>query len=151
MSVLKARRSESKAEFVNAANKIYILTIHFLSRLSARYSRLMATQVANLASEVLDHVEKANSIYPSDDMRKGLRKTHLLEARASLMALDVHLSHCYELMMTNPVGCFTTSSGKAVNASNAKRKLDHMAQELGELIDCENGLLTKVLKSDKVR
>lgn len=151
MSVLKAHRSESKAEFVNTANKIYIQTINFLSRLSSRYSRLMATQVANLASEVLDNVEKANSIYPSDTTRKELRKSHLLEARASLMALDVHLSHCYELMMTNPSGCFTTTSGKAVASTDAKRKLDNMAQELGELIDRENGLLTNVLKSDKSR
>lgn len=151
MSVLKAHRSESKAEFVNTANKIYLQTIHFLSRLSSRYSRLMATQVANLATEVLDHAEKANSIYPSDATRKELRKTHLLESRASLMALDVHLAHCYELMMTNPAGCFTTSSGKTVNSSDAKRKLEHMSQELGELIDQENSLLTNVLKSDKSR
>lgn len=151
MSVLKAHRSESKAEFVNTANKIYIQTINFLSRLSSRYSRLMAVQVANLASEVLDHVEKGNSIYPSDTTRKELRKTHLLEARASLMALDVHLAHCYELMMTNPAGCFTTTSGKAVGSSDAKKKLEHMAQELGELIDIENHLLTNVLKSDKSR
>lgn len=151
MSVLKAHRSESKAEFINTANQIYVQTINFLSRLSSRYSRLMATQVANLATEVLDHAEKANNIYPSDATRKELRKTHLLEARASLMALDVHLAHCYELMMTNPAGCFTTGSGKAVSSADAKRKLEHMAQELGELIDRENGLLINVLKSDKGR
>lgn len=151
MSVLKAHRSESKAEFVNTANRIYVQTINFLSRLSSRYSRLMASQVANLAAEVVDHAEKANSIYPSDAMRKDLRKTHLLEARASLMALDVHLAHCYELMMTNPVGCFSTGSGKEVGAADAKRRLEHMAQTLGELIDQENSLLTNVLKSDKGR
>lgn len=151
MSVLKAHRSESKAEYINVANKIYIQTINFLSRLSSRYSRLVASEVSSLASEVLDHTEKANSIYPSDAMRKELRKAHLLEARASLMALDVHLSHCYELMMTNPSGCFTTGSGNSVKSSDAKKKLEHMAQELGELIDRENGLLTNVLKSDKGR
>lgn len=151
MSVLKARRSESKAEFVNTANKIYVQTINFLSRLSSRYSRIVTASVANLASEVLDHAEKANSIFPSDSTRKELRKTHLLEARASLMALDVHLSHCYEIMMTNPAGCFTTGSGNEVGSSDAKKKLEHMAQELGELIDKENGLLTNVLKSDKGR
>ena len=62
MSVLKAHRSESKAEFVNAANKIYIQTINFLSRLSSRYSRLISSSVSALASEVLDHTEKANRI-----------------------------------------------------------------------------------------
>ena len=151
MSVLKAHRSESKAEFVNVANQIYVQTIQFLSRLSSRYSRLLSSPVASLASEVINHSEKANSIYPSDDLRKDLRKTHLLEARASLMALDVHLSHCYEIMMLNPAGCFTSGTGSSVPASDAKRKLDNMAQSLGELIDTENGLLTNVLKSDKGR
>ena len=116
MSVLKAHRSESKAEFVNVANKIYIQTIAFLSRLSSRYSRLVSKSVSELASEVVDHAEKANSIYPSDAARKELRKQHLLEARASLMALDVHLAHCYDLMMTNPSGCFTTGSGNSAGA-----------------------------------
>ncbi len=151
MSVLKAHRSESKAEFVNTANRIYVQTINFLSRLSSRYSRLVADSVADLASEVLDNAEKANSIYPSDEARKELRKRHLLESRAALMALDVHLAHCYDLMMLNPSGCFTSSAGKNVSSSDAKKKLDRMAQELGELIDAENGMLTSVLKSDKKR
>lgn len=69
MSVLKSKRTESKAEYVNVANAIYIETINFLTRTSARYSRLIAEPVAKLAGEVIDHAEKANSIYPSDDQR----------------------------------------------------------------------------------
>lgn len=92
MSVLKSKRSTSKAEFVNVASQIYDETIDFLSRLSARYSRLMAEAIADLAGEVEDHAEKANSIYPSDAQRVELRKAHLLEARAALMALDVRLN-----------------------------------------------------------
>ena len=104
MSVLKSKRTESKAEYVNVANAIYIETINFLTRISARYSRLIAEPVAKLAGEVIDHAEKANSIYPSDDQRRQLRKAHLLEARASLMALDVRLTHCYLIMTQNPQG-----------------------------------------------
>lgn len=70
MSVLKSKRTESKAEYVNIANAIYIETINFLTRISARYSRLIAEPVAKLAGEVIDHAEKANSIYPSDDQRR---------------------------------------------------------------------------------
>lgn len=151
MSVLKAHRSESKAEFVNTANKIYVETINFLSRLSARFSRLMANDVSHLASEVLVNAEKANSIFPSDHTRKELRKQHLLESRAVLMALDVELSHCYDIMMLNPEGCFTTSNGNPVKPARAKEILENMAQSLGELIDSENGLLTNTLKSDKDR
>lgn len=141
MSVLKSKRTESKAEYVNVANAIYIETINFLTRISARYSRLIAEPVAKLAGEVIDHAEKANSIYPSDDQRRQLRKAHLLEARASLMALDVRLTHCYLIMPQNPQGCFTTPSGKSVDTKKATERLDKMAQKLGELIDKENDLL----------
>lgn len=151
MSVLKCKRTESKAEYLNVANKIYIETLHFLTKLSNRYSRLIANKIIDLASEVLDNVEKANSIYPSDEERKRLRTAHLLEARASLMALDVHLTHCYEIMTQNPEGCFTTSSGKSVKGSTALVKLEKMAENLGCLIDDENHLITKVIKSDKER
>ena len=98
MSVLKQKRTVSKAEFVNTANQIYVETLNFLTRLSARYSRLVAEPVAQLAGEIIDHAEKANSIFPSDAQRVELRKAHLLEARASLMALDVRLTHCYMIM-----------------------------------------------------
>lgn len=147
MSVLKAKRTTSKAEFVNTANQIYVETLNFLTRLSARYSRLIAEPIAKLAGEVIDHAEKANSIYPSDEQRIELRKAHLIEARASLMALDVRLTYCYLVMNQNPEGCFTTSKGKAVDAAEAVSKLDKMAQSLGELIDLENDLLKGAVKA----
>ena len=80
-----------------------------------------------------------------------MRKQHLLEARASLMALDVLLTLCYQSMMLNPEGAFTTSKGRTVESSEATRKLEHMAETLGNLIDKESNLITKVLKSDKAR
>ena len=147
MSVLKAKRTTSKAEFINTANQIYVETINFLTRLSARYSRLVAEDIAHLAGEIVDQSEKANSIYPSDDQRKSLRKAHLLEARASLKALDVRLTHCYLIMMQNPEGCFTTAAGKPVKPKDAEEKLDKMSQSLGELIDKENELLKGAIKS----
>lgn len=151
MSVLKHKRTESKAEFVNKANYIYLETLAFVTRLSNRYSRLIAQDIIHLASEVLDNCEKANSIFPSDDQRKHLRATHLLEARASLMALDVHLAHCYEILMQNPDGCIETASGRKFKPNEARTKLNKMAENLGCLIDDENALITKVLQSDKVR
>lgn len=148
MSVLKARRTTSKAEFINTAYNIYVETLDFLTRMSARYSRLLAEPVAKLAGEVLDYAEKANSIFPSDDQRRGLRKAHLLEARASLMALDVRLSYCYQVMSRNPQGAFTTDSkGKNIPPSEASERLDRMAQSLGEKIDQENELLKGALKA----
>lgn len=147
MSVLKNKRTVSKAEFVNTANAIYAETLGFLTRMSARYSRLLAEPVAQLAGEVLDHAEKGNSIFPSDDQRRELRKAHLLEARASLMALDVRLSHCYTVMALNPEGCYTTAKGRTLSGTDAMERLDRMAQTLGELIDRENELLKGAIKN----
>ena len=146
MSVLKSKRTTSKAEFVNTAHQIFVETLGFLTRLSARYSRLLAEPTAKLAGEVIDHAEKANSIFPSDPQRVELRKAHLLEARASLMALDVRLTQCYTLMSQNPQGCFTDGKGKSLPPSEAMEKLDRMAQSLGEKIDQENELLKGQIK-----
>ena len=120
MSVLKQKRTTSKAEFINTANQIYVETLNFLTRLSARYSRLLAEPVAKLAGEIIDHAEKANSIFPSDIQRVEMRKAHLLEARASLMALDVRLTHCYLICNQNPEGCFTTAAGKCTDQGAKK-------------------------------
>lgn len=147
MSVLKSKRTTSKAEFVNTAHQIFVETLGFLTRLSARYSRLLAEPTAKLAGEVIDHAEKANSIFPSDPQRVELRKAHLLEARASLMALDVRLTHCYTLMNQNPQGCFTDAKGKSLPPSEATARLDRMAESLGEKIDQENELLKGQIKS----
>lgn len=149
MSVLKNKRTTSKAEFVNTANLIYVGTISILSRLSARYSRLLAPATAAMASEVLDHAEKGNKIFPSDPQRKELRREHLLEALASLSALDVQLTHCYMILMQNPQGAFTDSKGKAIPAAEAVKRLDDMAQDLGELIDREETMLRNTMDSDK--
>ena len=151
MSVLKEKRTVSKAEYVNTANQIYVETLAFLTRLSARYSRLIAEPIAKLAGEVIDETEKANKIFPSDDQRKAMRKGHLLEALASLSALDVRLTHCYIIMWQNPEGCFTTASGRVLKAAEAKKKLDNMAQNLGEKIDKLDGKIREVMESDRKR
>lgn len=151
MSVLKEKRTTSAAEYVNTANQIFVETVGFLTRLSARYARLLAEPTAKLAGEVMDETEKANKIYPSDDQRKELRKAHLLEALASLSALDVRLCHCYEIMGQNPQGCFVDGKGKNLPAAEAARRLDNMAQSLGELIVQEETLLRNIMDSDRKR
>lgn len=151
MSVLKSRRLPSQADYVNTANQIYVETMQFLTRLSSRYARLMAGEPAKLAAELIEHTEKANKIFPSDEQRKDIRRAHLLEAQATLSALDVSLLHCYLMMIQNPQGCFTTASGKTVSPSEAEERLDRISQNIGELIDQEETLLRGILNSDKKR
>lgn len=149
MSVLKNKRKESKAEYINCAYKIYICTIEFLSKLSARYSRLTAQDIAHTAYEIMSNCESANAIFPSDSIKADLREGYLLRAKASLQALDVSLSVVYDILSKNPSGAFTTSTNKNVAKADAGRKLDNMSQELGELIDSELKMINKILKSDK--
>lgn len=47
MSVLKNKRKDSHVEYLNCAYKIYIQTIEFISKLSARYSRIIASDVTH--------------------------------------------------------------------------------------------------------
>lgn len=70
MSVLKSKRTESKAEYVNVANAIYIETINFLTRISARYSRLIAEPVAKLAGEVIQSFTNQIQIVKTDSFCK---------------------------------------------------------------------------------
>lgn len=151
MSVLKRHRSVSKMEYVNTANQIYLETLDILSRLSARYARLLAEDVIHLASAVLDHSEQANSIYPGGKVKRELREGHLVSALAALNALDVHLEHVYNILMLNPQGAFTDTKGNKLSSSEAIKKLDHMADSLGTKIDLESDLLKGVLNSDRSR
>lgn len=151
MSVLKCRRGESKAQFIQTAREICWDVMWFVTRLSARYARYISENVIRLAREVREQCMKANSIYPSDVQRVELRAAHILEARAALAALDDELGDIYEFLMHNPQGCFTTASGKVLSASTAKEKIDKRAQALGEKIDHEERMLTALLKSDKTR
>lgn len=151
MSVLKSQRSESKIAFVKEANEIYCETINFLSRLSARYSRLIAPDIAHLAFEVVQHVEMANDIYPSDETRRTQREQHLLAARGALSVLDIQLGNCYDIMMLNPQGCMSSAHDKPLTASEAKARIGRFAESLGLKIASERNQLTNLLKSDKRR
>lgn len=146
MSVLASMRTTSKAEFVNAASSIDDETIAFLTRLSARYSRLLAAPTAELSGELLDYAEKANATFPSDAQRIALRTEYLLKARAALRALDVRLGKCRRIMTKNPQGCFTDGKGNKVPPDEALELLDKMSDSLGTLIDREDELLKGQLK-----
>lgn len=153
MSVLKRRRLESKANYLNYANEICDATVELLARLSPRYGRVLTEAASRLAHAVVDEVEIANSIYPSpsDAQRKEQRKYHLLEARGALRALDVELGRCYRVLLKNPKGAFQKASGKSVSADDAERILENLAENVGTLIDLEDAAISGVLESDRKR
>lgn len=152
MSVLKSKRKESTAEYVNIANQIYGETLEFIVRLSNRYQRLLGPDILNLASKIVDNSEMANNIVVNDnDTNYNLRKTHLLEARSAVMALDVHMSYVWNALMQNPQGAFANSKGVTKSPPEAQRTLNNMADSLGLKIDEFKNKVTKIMESDLKR
>ena len=137
MSGLASKRRESKAHFVTVAYEIYDETIRFLTRVSARYARLVAQPIAELAGSLMDNCESANSIYPQGRhfaMKMEERTKFLILARAN----------------QNPAGSFTDTLDKK-DGAGAVARLDRMADRLGELIAKEEMLLNGVIRSDASR
>lgn len=151
MAMLKHQRNESPAEYVNVGYSIFLETLDFLTRISVRYQRLLAADTMHQANLVMINTESANSIRVNDDVTYNLRKKYLLEARAALTSLDVMLTRIYRIMLTNPQGCFTNTKGNTLSPKEAVRRLDNMADELGNNIDLENELITGVIDSDRDR
>lgn len=151
MSVLKSKRGESRAEFVYTAYSIYKHTLQFLTRLSARYARIMEMDISHAAFRLADNVFAGNAINVRDEEARLIRERHFLEAQGALSTLKTTMTICYEVLMMNPEGCFTNSKGKVLNSQEAAERIGSMSQEIGDLINKEDALLKGVLKSDKDR
>lgn len=156
MSVLLHRRGLSKAEYVNTAGDIYDETLNFLSRLSARYSRMMAQQVAELAGKIMDEAAEADSMFPSNRQQVELRRKHLLEARGATEALDRKLFRVYCTLRKNPKGAFARGNDqdqknkKPFTTDDALRILENMADSLGLKIHNEQNMLDHVMETDQI-
>lgn len=151
MSVLKANRRTSSIQYTATANFIFDYTMNFMSRLSPRYGRLLTKPVMQAATDMLFGVEKANATYPNSEQAYAKRKSYLDDAVVALEVLDILLSKCYDVMMKNPQGCFVTANKKPIESDRAIRRLDSMAQAVGEAIDVERKLIRGVIRSDKKR
>ena len=154
MSVLLNRRAESKMEYVNTACNIHDETINFLSRLSARYSRIFTEGTAEVAGSLMDHAVEADAIFPNTEAKLAQRQAHLVEAKACLAALDVRLLRIYNILKLNPKGAFAHGNDKddkrkPLTVDDALRRLEYMAESIGLMIKSEEQLLEGTMTSDK--
>ena len=151
MSVLKDKRTTSKAEYVNVANQIYVKTVDFLSRVSPRYSP--ADCGGHRTPGRAGHGSRGGS-------KQDLSVGPTAQGSAEKPPPGGHgppfgpgcapvplLSNLY----CNPQGAFTDGKGHKVPAAEAMRRLDNMSQDLGDLINQETDLLKGVMESDKKR
>lgn len=148
MSVLASQRSKSYVEYVSIADQIYISTLDFMTHISNRYSRLIANKIMELASDLLTYTESANSTKIANPKATELYMNYLLQAKAALNSLDIHLAHCVELMMMNPQGCFQNKD-KVIDKSKAQQKISKICYKLGCFIDEEDQLLSNLITNQK--
>ena len=86
MSVLLSKRNLSKAEFVKSATHICNETVSFCSKLSARYSRIFVPRATNMAFEVMEFTEKANSMRRDDEQRYEISRENVIKERGKVMS-----------------------------------------------------------------
>lgn len=149
MSVLKNRRHKSPAQFVQIANEVFIEVYNFMMKLSARQQRLLAPDTITLALKALDEADMGNSIMVKDESTYEIRTKHLLEAVAAMSAVDVNMTHIWQILMNNPQGAFTKADGSTRSPSEAIVILDDMANSLGEKIDTFLNYTNKIVSNER--
>lgn len=107
--------------------------------------------VAALAGEVIDHTEKANSIFPKGAPSLELRKGHPAGGTGRAYGPGRAPGTLLHHPGIEPAGVLTKPDGKSIPPAEATKKLDDMAQSLGEKIDRENELIRAVIESDRKR
>ena len=97
MSVPVSRREESKAEFVNTAYDLHVLTIKLCLKMDKRMTFFLAQDLCKLAAKCHAHAKMANSIFPRNKQDAQLRRNHLTEANNYVQALYSFLDIAYGL------------------------------------------------------
>ena len=129
MSVIKSKRGESSAEFVDNARKLEIFTIQKCSKFPKRYRFSLSEKIINIATDVYTNVATGNSIHISNFNEYELRRNSFSAARHSLQAM---------------VGLIELSDEVFGIKAN-------VMEEWMRMIDKELRLLQGVIRSDKKR
>ena len=97
MSVLKSKRGESSAQFLDTARESEIYTLRQCVKFPKRYTFFITNHIVSLAVETYSHVKAANSIFVTNEIELQLRRNHLIEANCNLQCLISQLDITKEL------------------------------------------------------
>lgn len=136
MSVLRSKRTESKVEYIDNAEKLLRHTRTQCMKMPKRWAFFGATHLCELAQKVYDNVRAANSVYIKTANDFKLRRQWLTVANASVQALIGELGIFADMLLENP-----ETTKWAPNA------LD----EWGTLLEKEAKLIAAVKSSDSDR
>lgn len=129
MSVPKAKRDESKVEFLYQARQLQLYTIRKCVGFPKRYTFYVGQPIANCATRIHEDVKRGNSIYPVNAHEAEQRISYFIDARAELYNLTSLVEVAAELFGIE------------------EKALRHWMS----LVNTELNLVTAVIKADRVR
>lgn len=112
--------------------------------LPSRYRNIIGQGIIEVALNLFEATQKANSFFPKDPGSAYNREMSLKRALGQLSTLDSMLSHCYNIMIKNPNGCFKNDEDLT---KKSKEKLQKKTQRLAKMIGREESLLNGILKA----
>lgn len=129
MTVLKSKRSESAAAFLQTAMDLEIYTIKRVVKFPKRYTFYISQPLANTATEIHKLVKKGNSIYPKNKHEAQKRRDCFIDASTELRSFVGLIEVAINLFSIEP----------------------NVVKQWMELVSKENRLLHAVMEKEQIR
>ena len=128
---------------VDNARKLYAKTLKLCLKMPKRYTYLVLQNVIELAARVRDNAKAANSVFPTNAHEAQIRRDYWIHARAALQSLALAVDSFLDIPDTLQYRDGTTGKTKGITVKEL--------EELADLINREQALLTKQLKDEHER
>ena len=134
MSVPPGNRGKSTMQFVESADKIEQRTMQICRHWPKAYMFIITQRTIQLASEIYEHAQKANAIFPKDEEERSLRICELDMALGALYAYARKIERAFSMF---PI----CGEKKNVSQSDIEIKSNNILEELMNLcLDEEEAL-----------
>lgn len=115
MSVIKNNRKESTMQFLDNMKKLHSFTISFCMKCPKRWDRFLTEDIAHLATLALVAVKKGNSIFPTNQHERQLRKDEFTKAIGNLQAMVTLVDNLFDYCQNNNNNDFQIKYSKIEN------------------------------------
>jgi len=136
MSVIKNKRNESGMQFLDNMKKLHAFTIAFCMKCPKRWDRFLTEDIAKLTNSALIHLKSGNSIYPTNQYERQLRKVEFTKALGDLQALITLIDNLFDY-------CNSSETDFKIKISKIENWM--------LMIDEEIGLVKGMIKKDSLR
>ncbi len=102
MSVPKSKRKVAVAQFIQDARELRVKTVHIMKRFPNSYRYIFVNDITRMSADIYVDCVRGNAIYMHKGMLRGdyeLRRHFLMQAFATVEALNAEISFCYAFIM----------------------------------------------------